>query len=125
VQHTFFRIIQEALANVYKHSEAKSASVSLISRLGELKVRIADDGKGIAGLANGGLEDVPLGVGVAGMQSRMAQLGGDLNIESGPRGTVVTGLLRRTPKRTPRNGASKGTRAIPVNGSVGHPIQSA
>jgi signal transduction histidine kinase len=125
VQHTFFRIIQEALANVYKHSEAKSASVSLISRRGALQVRIADDGKGIAGLANGGLEDVPLGVGVAGMRSRMAQLGGDLNIESGPHGTVVTGLLRRTPKRAPRNGVSKKTRAIPDCGSVGHPIPSA
>jgi signal transduction histidine kinase len=112
VQHTFFRIIQEALANIYKHAGAKTASVSLVSRRGALQVRIADDGKGIGGVVGGRIEDVPLGVGVSGMKARMAQLGGALRIESRARGTVVTGLLRRT-------------RVSPDAASVGHPMRSA
>jgi signal transduction histidine kinase len=99
VKHTAFRVVQEALANVYKHAQAKTVAVSLCSRRGTLVVRIADNGKGIGGLTNGRLDDVPLGVGIVGMRSRMTQLGGELRIESGEGGTIVTGVLPRPPGR--------------------------
>ncbi len=93
IQHTLFRVIQEALANVYRHAAARTVSVELLCRRGALEVRIVDDGKGIAALRTGGIEDVALGVGIAGMRTRMAQLGGDLRIESCGHGTVVSGVL--------------------------------
>jgi signal transduction histidine kinase len=99
-KHTAFRVVQEALANVYKHAQANTVVVSLCRRRGALVVRIADNGKGIGGLANGRLEDVPLGVGIVGMRSRMTQLGGELQIESGEGGTIVTGVLPRPAGRS-------------------------
>jgi signal transduction histidine kinase len=110
VKHTAFRVIQEALANVYKHAHASNVAVSLSSRHGSLVVRIADNGTGIGGLANGRLEDVTLGVGIAGMRSRMTQLGGELRIDSGEGGTVVIGVLPPSPGRSDAPGRRK-TRA--------------
>jgi signal transduction histidine kinase/PAS domain-containing protein len=84
--HVGFRLIQEALSNVYRHAEAHGVEVELAHRGGSISVRIADDGKGI-----GSLEADPgrIGVGIAGMQARVSQLGGDLEISSDGAGTVV------------------------------------
>jgi signal transduction histidine kinase len=97
VQHTLFRIIQEALANVYKHAAARSVTVELRRGRCSLRVRIVDDGTGIAALKTGTIEDVPMGVGIAGMRARMAQLGGDLRIKSSDKGTIVVGALPTLP----------------------------
>jgi signal transduction histidine kinase len=88
-QHAVFRVMQEALSNVYRHAHANGVEVDLASRDQELTLRIADDGKGIPCLAQPHLEGVPPGVGIAGMRSRVEQLGGSLDIDSDRAGTVV------------------------------------
>ncbi len=93
VQHAAFRVIQEALSNVHRHAHAKGVEVELASREGELTLRVADDGKGIAPLRRAHLEGIPPGVGIAGMRSRVEQLDGSLNIASDPAGTVVTARI--------------------------------
>ena len=78
-----YRIVQEALSNVHRHARAKHAVVRLSQRRGLTHVIVADDGVGMPDV-------VELGVGMSGMRSRLAELGGRLCIRSSPlRGTAV------------------------------------
>ena len=88
VQNAAFRILQEALSNVYRHADASRVEVDLTDDGDALHVRIADDGRGISLLSDGQLTVAP-GVGFASMESRVAQLGGTLNISRGEVGTIV------------------------------------
>ena len=69
------RIIQEALTNARRHSDATKVSVSLKMDRGDLLVEVSDDGKGF------GSESSP-GVGLSSMRERAALIGGQLEIES-------------------------------------------
>ena len=89
-QHAVFRVVQEALSNVYRHAGATSVSVDLISGAGTLTVRISDNGRGIQVARAADCAEPPFGVGIHGMRARIEQLGGALEITGNPRGTVVT-----------------------------------
>jgi signal transduction histidine kinase len=91
-QHAVFRVVQEALTNVYRHAGASNASVSLLSREGILTVRISDDGRGMGRMA-GDEDEPPLGVGIPGMRARIEQLGGRLEIAGAATGATVTASL--------------------------------
>jgi signal transduction histidine kinase len=73
-----FRVVQEALTNVRRHSGAGSATVTITYTDAELEVRVDDDGRGPD--ARRGSEG---GFGIRGMRERAAALGGGL--EAGPR----------------------------------------
>ena len=88
VQSAVFRVLQEALSNVYRHANARRVEVDLTNGDGTLSVRIADDGRGIPVLRDGQLTIAP-GVGFASMESRVTQLDGTLKISRGEVGTVV------------------------------------
>ena len=92
-QHAVFRVVQEALSNVYRHARAKTVSVSLISSGGSLTARIADNGKGLPAMPRAEDGAPPLGVGVPGMRARIEQLGGTLTIENSGGGAVVTATI--------------------------------
>lgn len=92
VSHAVYRVVQEALSNVYRHAEAKSVDIWLVRRANTLRLRIADDGHGMARSSHGEGEEVLLGVGIPGMRTRIAQLGGRLTIRSDASGTVVTAV---------------------------------
>jgi len=80
-----FRVVQESLQNVQRHSGANEARVTMTGGDGALRVVVADGGRGFdaASAMNGGL-------GLVGMRERLHMLGGHLTIESAPgRGTVV------------------------------------
>jgi signal transduction histidine kinase len=77
-----YRIVQEALSNVHRHAHARQALVRLIQGKTMAHLVIADDGIGMP-------ESVLLGVGLAGMRSRLSELGGRLNIRRGAAGTTV------------------------------------
>jgi signal transduction histidine kinase len=89
-QHAVFRVVQEALSNVYRHAHAKSVSVKLVIRSGELTIRVSDDGRGFPVASGARASGGPLGVGIAGMRARIEQLGGRLEIAPGVSGTSVT-----------------------------------
>ena len=93
VQHAAYRIVQEALSNIYRHAAAQHADVELISEGGLLTVRVSDDGKGVAALLNGAPANLEAGVGIAGMRARAAQLKGRVEISCPGRGTVVVAAL--------------------------------
>jgi signal transduction histidine kinase len=101
VETSLFRVVQEALINIHRHANSPTARIHL--QIGdELILEIADQGKGIppplvARLRSG---IGALGVGVAGMRERLKQLGGALDINSSPRGTVVRAVVPH-PARDP------------------------
>lgn len=93
VEHAAFRIVQEALSNVYRHAHARVAEVALEVRDGLLGVSIRDDGRGMKATLGGDGEAQLLGVGIVGMRARVEQLGGHLEILSNPQGTRVLAFL--------------------------------
>jgi signal transduction histidine kinase len=72
-----FRLAQEALTNVARHSGAHNAAVTLDSQGGEVRLSIRDDGRGLP--ATG---DSPRGMGMIGMRARARSVGGDLSVRS-------------------------------------------
>jgi len=90
-----FRVVQEGLANIRRHSGSRTATVRLEKQGAVLVLQIADQGRGIPErdetAAPNGVES--LGVGIVGMRHRLRQLGGQLKIDSGGQGTIVTATL--------------------------------
>ena len=79
-----FRVVQEALTNVSRHSGARRASVLATAQGRRLRVMVEDDGRGFDPAAQS------RGLGLAGMRERMELVGGALRIESTPgTGTAV------------------------------------
>ena len=68
------RVVQEALANVRRHSGARHAVVTLGATGGEVLVEVEDDGRGFG-------PETPLGMGLTGMRERVLALGGKLEVE--------------------------------------------
>lgn len=87
-----FRVLQEALTNVHRHSHASRAGVSLVRDAGSTTLEISDDGDGIPAERLQHLRDADRqsGVGLAGMRERVRELGGDFEIRSDCRGTTVS-----------------------------------
>jgi PAS domain S-box-containing protein len=88
---TFFRITQESLANIQRHSGSKRAKVALREDSECVTLEITDFGGGMAIPSNGAPHrgQPRLGVGIPGMRERMAQLGGSLEIDSSANGTTI------------------------------------
>jgi two-component system sensor kinase FixL len=87
-----YRIVQEALANVIRHSGASTAKVSVHRDGDEVVVQVSDDGRGFAH----GTVSTTLGggLGLVGMQERAAGVGGRVKVESDKgKGTRVTVVL--------------------------------
>jgi signal transduction histidine kinase len=96
-----YRIAQEALTNVAKHAQAKTVRMQLHREAGGIRLRIVDDGTGMAA----GAASKPKSHGLVGMRERMRQIGGTIEIrpnETGP-GTVVDAFIPvpETPKIQP------------------------
>ncbi|MGY1734792.1 histidine kinase [Geodermatophilus sp. SYSU D00684] len=90
VETAAYRIAQEALTNVARHSGARCAEVGLRARNGRLEVAVVDDG---AGFPSADGDALPAGVGLTSMRTRARAVGGELTVTSGPGGTrVVAGL---------------------------------
>jgi two-component system sensor histidine kinase DegS len=95
---TIFRVIQEALSNIRKHSEAKEASIRLeFAPLG-VAVKISDSGKGFdTSLMKVGKDDRSGGFGLFSMNERIELLNGTMQVTSKPgKGTVVSVVLPYT-----------------------------
>ena len=86
-----FRILQESLTNVHRHSGASAAQVRLYRDEHVLQLEIADNGKGIPAerLHRFQTSNGNSGVGIAGMRERVRQLGGYLELHSSESGTTV------------------------------------
>jgi signal transduction histidine kinase len=94
LETTVFRLIQESLTNIHRHSGSKTAAVRVERKGQELRVEIADAGKGLASNVMGGAGPNPrLGVGILGMKERVSRLGGSFEIISDATGTAIRASL--------------------------------
>jgi len=91
LETTLFRVVQESLTNVHRHSKSPTASIRLSRRATEVKLEIKDRGQGMPekALHSGNQKSGQLGVGIMGMSERARQLGGRLEIDSSRRGTTI------------------------------------
>lgn len=91
VETALFRVLQEALTNVHRHSGSATASVRISINRDNLELEVTDHGKGIvASKAKPGRDWTHSpGVGLRGMNERMRQLGGNLELMLTPVGTTV------------------------------------
>jgi len=91
VELALFRVVQESLSNIRRHSGATKAQIKLARNDGSIHLEISDNGKGIPPqlLAKSGRASQVVGVGILGMRERLAQLGGHLDIDSSQAGTTV------------------------------------
>ena len=85
-----FRVVQECLTNIHRHSNSATAIIQLSREEGQVHVKVRDEGTGMPpekqlALVSSG----KLGVGLRGMRERIRQLGGALEVESTPKGTTV------------------------------------
>jgi PAS domain S-box-containing protein len=88
LETAIFRIIQEALTNVFRHSGARKARVHVTEKDNQLTVAIRDDGKGVEE-ATAQLRPGSIGIGIGGMRQRAKELGGELRVTNANPGTLV------------------------------------
>jgi len=126
VETAMFRIVQEALTNVFRHSGARQAWISLTQREGTVIVKVRDDGKGVSdGIVE--LRSGTPGVGIRGMSERAKELGGQLLVARAHPGTIVEvtipvpASVTSLPERPEEKVPASGTNGNPVAGraSVG------
>ncbi len=82
-----FRVIQEALTNVYRHSGSEDARIEIIQDSDRVLIRVRDFGKGIGPAGPTG------GVGISGMKERLKQLNGEFRIIKAEPGTLVEATI--------------------------------
>jgi signal transduction histidine kinase len=88
METAIFRIIQEAVTNVFRHSGAREAWVTLQREEDRIVGTVRDNGRGIADGVMDGKPD-RIGVGIGGMRQRVKEFGGDLRIGNANPGTIV------------------------------------
>lgn len=88
LERALFRIVQEGLTNVFRHSQARTAWVTLIQRENNLLLTIRDDGKGVPE-QTAQLRPGSIGVGIGGMRERARELGGEFRMMNANPGTIV------------------------------------
>jgi len=119
VETAMFRIVQEALTNVFRHSGARQAWISLTQREGTVIVKVRDDGKGVSdGIVE--LRSGTPGVGIRGMSERAKELGGQLLVARAHPGTIVEVTIPVPASVTslPERPEEK----VPVSGTNGNPV---
>src|SRR5713226_2135110 len=88
VETAIFRIVQEALTNVFRHSGAQKVWITLNQKDGLIVVAVLDDGKGIDKRV-AELRPESVGVGIGGMKQRVKDFGGELRLTNADPGTLL------------------------------------
>ena len=87
-----FRIIQESLGNIHRHSGSAVATIKIFAREKDVVLEIRDEGRGLPFRS---AETGKFGVGMRSMQERLRPLGGNLQIETSTGGTTIRAVLPR------------------------------
>jgi PAS domain S-box-containing protein len=91
VELALFRVVQESLTNIHRHSGSLQAKIRIEREPRKLTLEISDKGRGISGspLRRNGKMSFGLGVGIPSMHERVTLIGGQVDIESDSSGTTV------------------------------------
>jgi len=93
IEVTAFRLVQECLTNIHRHSESKSAAIRVSRRPGEIEIEIRDQGIGISPEKLKQIQVGAAGVGIRGMRERLRQFRGEMKIDSDGRGTRIVATI--------------------------------
>jgi PAS domain S-box-containing protein len=95
VEMALFRVVQESLTNIHRHSGSARADIRLTKEGDQVLVQVKDRGRGmrLESSADSGNTIQSIGVGILGMRERLRQLGGRLEIKSSYGGTTVTAIV--------------------------------
>src|SRR6266705_1788988 len=95
LETTIFRVVQECLTNIHRHSGSSVARIRLRHSDGEVVVTVADEGRGLSRAKQDEVADTGTpGVGLRGMRERVRQLGGSLEINSDGEGRGTSVMVR-------------------------------
>jgi PAS domain S-box-containing protein len=117
-----FRIVQEGLTNIHRHSRSATAAITLRYQGMRVLVEVRDAGRGIPLELLLELESGGGGVGFAGMRERVTQLGGTLEIKSDAKGTVVIAILPLRHAIAALMRRSKGAGFVVVPANIGNQV---
>jgi len=84
-----FRLVQECLTNIHRHSGGKTANIRIAHKDSQIAVEIQDHGQGMSAQRSAEVQSVGSGVGIRGMRERLSQFNGEMKIESDSAGTRV------------------------------------
>ena len=94
VEYALFRIVQESLTNIRRHTNSETAEITVKHMRNRVSLSIRDEGSDLKlSLPRNGDGFESIGVGVPGMRHRLKQLGGELFVASSPDGTTVTATV--------------------------------
>jgi PAS domain S-box-containing protein len=85
-----FRLVQECLTNIHRHSGSKIAMIRLERQNGSIALEVRDEGRGVAPEKLSQIQAQGSGVGIRGMRERVRQFDGQMNIESNVKGTTIS-----------------------------------
>ena len=94
-----FRVVQEALTNIVRHSGSKTAVIRLQKDEAALILQIEDSGRGLPSMTDEAPKGPAAGVGIPGMRERLRQHRGSLEITSSSQGTILAGIVPLGPQR--------------------------
>lgn len=95
-----FRVVQECLTNIHRHSGSKSAAIAIARTTNSVTVEVRDRGKGMSPKKLADIQSRGSGVGIRGMRERVSQLHGDILIESNSSGTRVFATIPISAERS-------------------------
>jgi signal transduction histidine kinase len=87
-----YRVVQEALTNVFRHSAAQSVRIALRAERDRVALTVRDDGKGIPKQVER-FRSGSIGVGVSGMRQRIRECGGELKLQNANPGTLLEAIV--------------------------------
>jgi signal transduction histidine kinase len=89
VRPAIFRLVQECLTNIYRHSGSETALIRVAREGGSVRTEVQDHGKGISPERLLDIRSHGSGVGISGIRERIRQFHGEMKIESNSSGTSV------------------------------------
>jgi signal transduction histidine kinase len=113
VQTDLFRVVQEALANVHRHSGSRVAIVRFEEKAEQSCCRF-EMGSGMSHWNGATMSPEAIGVGISSMRERLKQVGGRLEIESGSHGTTITAIVPLKSHRPPASLRPRLTRSTRI-----------
>lgn len=104
VEIALFRVLQESLTNVHRHSRAASAEIKVESDAEQITMEVKDYGDGMPSRVLQQLQGdgIKLGVGLAGMRERVHELGGTFDVDSDGQGTTIRARVPLTTRQEPQ-----------------------
>ncbi|MGH9644740.1 MAG: sensor histidine kinase, partial [Terriglobales bacterium] len=89
IELAIFRLVQEGLTNVHRHSGSKTAQIEITRDAEAVRVEVRDQGHGIPPSRLAEIQSYRSGLGLRGLRERLRQFGGEMHIESNGSGTAV------------------------------------